>query len=106
MNKEDKQVIDMANSSGIRLDMIAMERKEQRRREADMRKQIRRKKRKLMREALLRLIPALVCILVALVLLAVIMAGHLSPADAARAAAIAVVIAFGGGLKLATVERR
>ena len=104
MSKEDKQVIDMANSSGERLNMIVMERKEQRRREAQMRRAARRKKQKMMRKALLELIPALVCILVAMVLLSVIMAGHLSPADAARAAAIAVVIAFGGGLKLATVE--
>lgn len=104
MSKEDKQVIDMANSSGERLNMIAMERKEQRRREAQMRRAACRKKRKKMREHLRKLIPALVLILLALVLLAIIAAEQLSLADTAYAAAIAVVIAFGAGLKLATVE--
>lgn len=106
MSTEDKQVIDMANSSGIRHDKIIMEHKERRRREADMRKQIRQEKRKRQRKVLTALIPALLLILTALVILAAIVAGSLSPADAARAAITVAVLAFGGGQFMAKAVRQ
>ena len=95
MSKEDKQVIDMANSAGER-------------RTAEESNKIimgsyRRIQRKLrIRQVLLHLIPSLVCILAALAILAAIASGV---ADAKYAAALATVLGFAGGICMAKTLR-
>lgn len=106
MSKEDREVIEMANSSWERRKRETLERAEAMRCERNYRKQIRQEKRKYQRKVLVELIPALLLILTALVILAAIVAGSLSQADTAWAAAIAVVLAFGGGLYMAENARR
>lgn len=106
MSKEDKQVIDMANRSGERRERETMEQAETIRCEENTRRRIRKLRLQRQRQVLLRLIPALMCILTALLLLAGIAAEWVIGEDVAWAAALAVAIAFGGGLRLAQAARR
>lgn len=106
MGKEDKQVIDMANCSGERRKQRARELAEALRCEENTRRRIQRQRAQRQRKVLLKLIPALVCILAALLILAAIASGWVGGEDAAWAAALAVVIAFAGGLRLAVAGRR
>lgn len=90
MSKEDKQVIDMANSAGVR-----RERKE------DAKIWQRRAKLTRQRRALKLLILALLLVLEALVVLALIVAGHVSAEDVPGAAALLMAVSVAGGLALA-----
>lgn len=101
MSKEDKQAIDMANSSGERLERQTLEREEALRCEENTRKRIQMMKRHHLRRFLLSLIPALMFALAGLVLVAEMSAGSIKGEDVPWAAALAVVFAFAGGIKMA-----
>ena len=106
MSKEDNQVIDMANCSGERREQQARELAEALRCEENKCRRIRKLRLQRQRQVLLRTIPALMCILAALLILASIASGWVGGEDVAWAAALAVAIAFGGGLRLAVAGRR
>lgn len=98
MSKEDKQVIDMANSAGER--RTAEEVNES---IMDAYHRIQRQLR--FRRLLLHLIPALVCILAAMMTLATITSGRICVADAGWAAALEMVLGVAGGMCLAEALR-
>lgn len=98
MSIEDKQVIDMANSSGERRDheSIAQERQ----------KKWIQMARKLRRQMILKaMIPALLCSLVALLVLAAITSGQIAAGDMPWAAAVGTVLSYCGGMCMADALR-
>lgn len=100
MSKEDKQVIDMANSSGERLERDLREKEEHLQHEARYQHCVKMMKAFKRRQRLKAMIPALLCCLSALALLAQFVTGNVAPQMELYTAAVMILCAatFGYGL--------